>query len=80
MSKRRKWKSEEKSKMFRRSIFVVKNIKKGEKFSKNNIRRIRPGNGLSPVYYEKLLRNKSPFNLYEGEPLRKNILRKLKIF
>ena len=72
--------SEQKSKMFRRSIFVVKNIKRGEKFNKNNIRRIRPGNGLSPVYYEKLLRNKSPFNLYEGEPLRKNILRKLKIF
>ena len=54
--------SEEKSKLFRRSIFVIKNIKKGEKFSKNNIKRIRPGHGLPPIYYEKLLNKKSPFN------------------
>ena len=71
--------SEEKSKLFRRSIFVIKNIKKGEKFSKNNIKRIRPGYGLSPIYYEKLLNKKSPFNLSAEDPLKKNILKKLKI-
>ena len=72
--------SEEKSKLFRRSIFVIKNIKKGEKFSKNNIKRIRPGYGLPPIYYEKLLNKKSPFNLSAEDPLKKNILKKLKIF
>ena len=71
--------SEEKSKLFRRSIFAIKNIKKGEKFSKNNIKRIRPGYGLPPIYYEKLLNKKSPFNLFAEDPLKKNILKKLKI-
>ena len=71
--------SEEKSKLYRRSIFVIKNIKKGEKFSKNNIKRIRPGHGLPPIYYEKLLNKKSPFNLFAEDPLKKNILKKLRI-
>ena len=71
--------SEEKNKLFRRSIFVMKNIKKGEKFSKSNIKRVRPGYGLPPVYYEKLLNKKSPFNLFAEDPLKKNILKKLKI-
>ena len=72
-------KSEEKSKIFRRSIFVIKDIKKGEKFNKNNIKRIRPGYGLPPIYYEKLLNKQSPYSLYKGNPLKKNILRKLKV-
>jgi len=71
-------KSEEKSKVFRRSIFATNDIKKGEKFSKNNIRRIRPGYGLSPIYYEKLLGKKSPFYLRKDEPIKKNILKILK--
>ena len=57
----------------------MKNIKKGEKFSRNNIKRVRPGHGLSPIYYEKLLNKKSPINLSTEEPLKKNILKKLKI-
>ena len=71
--------SEKKSKIFRRSIFVTQNIKKGEKFNKYNIRRIRPGYGLPPIYYEKLLNKQSPYNLYKGNPLKKNILKKLKV-
>ena len=62
-------KSENNSKIFRRSIFVVKNIKKGDSFNISNIRRIRPGNGLSPKYYEKLMTKKSLVNLKAGEPL-----------
>ncbi len=60
--------------MLRRSIFVAKNIEKGEKFDNSNIRIVRPGNGLSPYYYKKLINKKSPKNLIEGEPLNKNIL------
>ena len=72
-------KSEKKSKIFRRSIFATENIKKGEKFNNQNIRRIRPGYGLEPKYYEKLIGRKSPITLDKGQPLKKFILFKLKI-
>src|SRR5207244_4349673 len=45
-------KVEEKSKFFKRSIYVSKDIKVGEIFSKENIRVIRPGDGLAPKFYE----------------------------
>ena len=72
-------KSEKKSKIFRRSIFATENIKKGEKFNNQDIRRIRPGYGLEPKYYEKLIGRKSPITLDKGQPLKKFILYKLKI-
>ena len=72
-------KSEEKSKIFRRSIFIIKNIKKGEIFTKNNIKRIRPGYGIEPIYYDKIIGKKSPYNLLKNEPLNENILKELKI-
>ncbi len=70
-------KSENKSKIFRRSIFATKNIKKGEKFTKNNIRIIRPGHGLAPKYYNKILNKKSPFNILKEEPLKPKILKNI---
>ena len=72
-------KSEDKSKNYRRSIFVVKNIKKGERFSNQNIRRIRPGHGISPVYFDKILGKTSPFNLKKETPLEHKILKALNI-
>ncbi len=71
--------TEKNSRIFRRSIFSVKKIIRGEKFTKKNIRRIRPGNGLPPKYYEKLIGMKSPFNYNEGEPLGINLIKKLNI-
>ena len=62
--------SENKSKIFRRSIFVVKDIKRGEKLTKKNIRRIRPGFGLEPKFFDKVLGKKSKKNLYAGNPLK----------
>ena len=61
--------SEKKSTIFRRSIFISKNILKGEKFTKKNIKRVRPGNGLEPKFYEKLIGKKVKRNLYKGNPL-----------
>ena len=52
-------KNEMKNKKFRRSIYAYKNIKKGEKFSKKNIKVIRPGYGLDPKYFEQLIGRKS---------------------
>ena len=65
--------TENKSKLLRRSIFITQDIKKGEKFTKFNIRRIRPGHGIEPKYYEKIIGQKSPKNLLKGEPFSKKI-------
>ena len=70
-------KSENKSKIFRRSIFTTKNIKKGEKFTKDNIRVIRPGYGLMPKYFNKILNKRSPVNISKDEPLKPIILKNL---
>ena len=70
-------KNENKSKIFRRSIFATKNIKKGEKFSKDNIRVIRPGYGLAPKYYNKILNKKSSINILKDEPLKPIILKNI---
>ena len=70
---------EKKNIINRRSIFVSEKIKKGEKFTKKNIKVIRPGHGLSPLYYNKILNKKCPKNFNEGTPLKKEILKLLKI-
>ena len=72
-------KSENLSLQFKRSIYAVSNIKKGEKFTKKNIRVIRPGFGIQPFYFERLINKKSPCNLKCETPLKKFLLRKLKI-
>ncbi len=72
-------KNEEKNKIFRRSIFSIKKINKKEKFTKTNIKRIRPGFGVSPIYYEKLLGKKSPINIGPEKPITFEIIKKLKI-
>jgi pseudaminic acid synthase len=73
-------KSENQSLQFRRSIYAVFNIKKGEKFTKKNIRVIRPGFGIQPLYFEKLINKKSPFDIKSETPLKKSLLKKLRIF
>lgn len=72
-------KSENMSKIFRRSIFAVKDIAKGEKFTSENVRRIRPNIGIEPKYYSKLLGKLSPQNLKKEKPINKQILKKMKI-
>lgn len=72
-------KNELKMRKFRRSIFAVKDINKGEKFSSQNLRRIRPGYGLEPKYYTKLMNKVSPINIKAEEPLPKELIKKLKI-
>ena len=70
-------KSENKSKIFRRSIFTIKNIKKGEKFTKDNIRVVRPGHGLMPKYFNKILNKRSPIDIKKEEPLKSSIMKKI---
>lgn len=53
----------------RRSIFVSADIKKGEIFTTENIRIVRPGNGMAPALFPEILGNKASRNLTFGEPL-----------
>jgi N-acetylneuraminate synthase len=62
-------KAEEKSKMFKRSVYAVQDIKEGEKFTKENIRVIRPGDGLPPKYYTAMLTKKATRHIKLGTPL-----------
>lgn len=54
---------------FRRSIYVAKDIVEGEEFTKENIRVIRPGYGLAPKYYDRVLGGKASKSLEAGTPL-----------
>lgn len=53
----------------RRSLFAVKDIAKGEAFSKENVRSIRPGHGIKPKYYEKLLTKQAKKAYGFGDPI-----------
>lgn len=72
-------KSENKNLKFRRSIYAVTDIKKHENFTKKNIKVIRPGYGVGPVYFEQLINKRSPFNIKSQTAIKKKILKKLKI-
>lgn len=52
-----------------RSLFVVKDIQPGEVLTPDNIRSIRPGNGLHTMYYEEILGKKAKGFLKKGTPL-----------
>jgi pseudaminic acid synthase len=58
--------AEKKSLQFKRSIYVVRDIKQGEPFTKDNLRVIRPGDGLHPKYYPVLLGKEAPYDLKRG--------------
>lgn len=59
----------DKDKFRRRSLFVFKDIKKGETLTDKNIKSIRPGNGLHPKYLNKLLGKTVNVDLKKGTPL-----------
>ncbi|GLR18850.1 pseudaminic acid synthase [Portibacter lacus] len=63
-------KSEEKSLQFKRSIYAQDEIKEGDIFSAENIKVIRPGDGLHPRFYDNIIGTKSKRNLKKGDPIR----------
>lgn len=67
-------KAEEKSKLFKRSVYAVKDINVGEEFTKENLRVIRPGLGLAPKHFEDLLGKISKSQIKSGTPLSWEIL------
>lgn len=57
------------TKCHRRSLYIVKDIRKGEVFTEKHVRSIRPGNGIPPKYIDKVLGSIATKNLYFGTPL-----------
>lgn len=55
---------------FRRSLFAVKDIAVGEAFSEENVKSVRPGNGIKPKYYNELIGKKSVRDIKFGEPIK----------
>lgn len=64
-----KYELTEKNKNRRRSLFVSNNVKAGEMLTEYNIKSVRPGLGLHPKYYNRILGKTAIINLYKGEPL-----------
>lgn len=62
------------SKDFSRSLFVVKDMKNGEKFTENNVKSIRPGFGLHPKYLNYILGKTASIDILKGTPLKWNLL------
>ncbi len=60
---------EKKSLGFRRSLYVVQDMRKVAVFTSENIRAIRPGFGLPPRYYEVVIGKKANRDLRKGTPL-----------
>jgi pseudaminic acid synthase len=61
--------------IFRRSLYVVRDMKAGERFSPENVRAIRPGHGLAPKHLEAFLGKPISRDAAKGTPLTWELLR-----
>lgn len=61
--------SEKGNMVFRRSLYVVQDVKRGEQLAPHNLKSIRPGFGLAPKYYEDCLGKKARCDIERGTPL-----------
>jgi pseudaminic acid synthase len=66
---------EKRSRVFRRSLFIIKDVKKNEKFTEENIKSIRPSFGLPPKYLYEVIGKKAKENIKKGTPLRWNMIK-----
>jgi N-acetylneuraminate synthase len=60
---------EAKSRVFRRSLFVVKDMRAGDVFTPDNVRSIRPANGLAPKHLPNVLGKRAARDIEQGTPL-----------
>ena len=61
--------AEKGSKVFRRSLYFIQDLPKGHVISFDNVRRIRPGFGLPPKYFEKILGKALKKSVSKGQPV-----------
>lgn len=67
--------AEKQNKRFRRSLYFVKNITKDEIITKEHIRRIRPGFGLMPKYYDDIIGKTAVTDINIGTPVSWELLK-----
>lgn len=70
--------TEKASLRFRRSIFAVEDIRKGDGFTASNVKVIRPGQGLPPKYYETILSKKASRDIKRGTPMSWELVDKIR--
>lgn len=63
------------SRLLGRSLFVVEDIKAGEKFTEENVRSIRPGYGLTPKHFKEIINRKATTDIERGTPLAWNLVK-----
>lgn len=63
-----------KSRKYSRSLFVTENIAKGDLFTNNNIRSIRPGDGLPPKLFSEIIGKRAKIDIKKGTPLSLDII------
>jgi pseudaminic acid synthase len=66
--------AEQKSLAFRRSLYITQDMKKGDKFTYENLRSIRPGDGLPPKYYSTFLGKVINQDAKAGTPINWDLL------
>lgn len=67
--------AEKKSLVFRRSLYVVNDLRAGETFTRNNVRAIRPGFGLPTKYIEVFLGKQAGRDIRKGTALQWDLLK-----
>jgi N-acetylneuraminate synthase len=66
--------AEKKSLVFRRSIYVARDVKAGDVLTRDNLRCVRPGLGLPPKYYDVLLGRHVNQDIRAGTPMKWELL------
>ena len=68
--------NKKKSRLFSRSLFIVNDVKKGEKISYENVRSIRPSHGLHPKEFPNIIGKRFSNNQEKGTPLSWDMIQK----
>jgi len=66
--------AERNSLQFRRSLYIARNLKAGDTLTPENVRAVRPGNGLPPKHFDAVLGRKVRADVRRGTPLTWDVL------
>jgi pseudaminic acid synthase len=66
--------AEKKSVLYRRSLYIARDMKAGDIFTPNNLKSVRPGLGLPPIYYDVILGKKVKQDVRKGTPVSWDLL------